>query len=106
MDSLVFKLSLRHYDQKSRKYFFQEQLKKKHSISKIVLTFQCLNKFCNSRPSASNFKSYSQSLQQLFLTVGQNNLVTKYHFEKGHKFEEIFFFKKEKLLLLSCLIST
>ena len=35
--------------------------------------------FANSQPSVSNFKSFSQSLEQFFLTVGQNNLVTKYH---------------------------
>ena len=32
-----------------------------------------LKKFANSRPSASNFKSFSRSLKQCFLTVGQNN---------------------------------
>ena len=31
------------------------------------------NFFANSRPSASNFKSFSRSLEQFFLTVGQNN---------------------------------
>ena len=31
----------------------------------------------NSRPSASNFKSFSQSLEQFFLTVGQNNFGNK-----------------------------
>ena len=30
-----------------------------------------LKKFANSRPSASNFKSFSWSLEQFFLTVGQ-----------------------------------
>ena len=29
--------------------------------------------FANSRPSASNFKSLSRSLEQFSLTVGQNN---------------------------------
>ena len=34
--------------------------------------------FANSRPSASNFKSFSQSLEHFFfLTVGQNNFVNK-----------------------------
>ena len=32
-----------------------------------------LKKFANSRPSTSNFKSFSQSLEKIFLTVGQNN---------------------------------
>ena len=56
---------------------FQEQVKKKHSDTKncselslfeqIVLV---ISKFANSQPSASNFKSFSQSLEQFFLTVG------------------------------------
>ena len=44
--------------------------------------------FKNSRPSASNFKSFSRSLEQFFLTVGQNNF--------GNKIP--FFFKK----LITC----
>ena len=36
-----------------------------------------LKKFATSRPSASNFKSFSQSLEHFFLTVGQNNYVNK-----------------------------
>ena len=42
----------------------------------------------NSRPKASNFKSFSQSLEQFFLTVGQNNLSNKVPFPhslKTHK---------------------
>ena len=33
--------------------------------------------FANSRPSASNFKSFSQSQEQFFLAVGQNNFGNK-----------------------------
>jgi hypothetical protein len=33
--------------------------------------------FANSWPSALNFKSFSQSLEQFFLTVGQNNFGNK-----------------------------
>ena len=33
--------------------------------------------FANFQPSASNFKSFSQSLEQFFLTVGQNNFGKK-----------------------------
>ena len=33
--------------------------------------------FANSRPSASNFKNFSRSLEQFFLTVGQNNFGNK-----------------------------
>ena len=36
-----------------------------------------LNIFENSRPSASNFKHFSHSLEQLFLTKGQNNFGKK-----------------------------
>ena len=42
-------------------------------------------KFANSGPSASNFKSFSQSLEQFFLTEGQNNFGNKipFPFEKN-----------------------
>ena len=33
-----------------------------------------IKKFANSRPSASNFKSFPRSLEQFFLTLGQINL--------------------------------
>ena len=55
-------------------------------LPKIVLNFHCLNiincssdlkNFANSRPSASNFKSFSRSLEQFFVTVGQNNFGSK-----------------------------
>ena len=36
--------------------------------------------FANSRPSASNFKSLSGSLEQFFLTVGQNHFDNKIPF--------------------------
>ena len=36
-----------------------------------------LGNFANSWPSASNFKSFSRSLEQFFLTVGQNNFGNK-----------------------------
>jgi hypothetical protein len=36
-----------------------------------------LKHFENSRPSALNFKSFSQPLVQFFLTVGQNNFGNK-----------------------------
>ena len=36
--------------------------------------------YANSRPSATNFKSFSGSLEQLFLTVGQNNFGNKIPF--------------------------
>ena len=55
-----------------------------HSISNIGLTFQCLLNcstdlkiFANSQTSASNVKSFSRSLEEFFLTVGQNNFGNK-----------------------------
>ena len=36
--------------------------------------------FANSKPSASNFKSFSRSLEHFFLTVGQNNFGNKIPF--------------------------
>ena len=36
-----------------------------------------LKNFETSRPSAKNFKGFSQSLEQFFLTVGQNNFGNK-----------------------------
>ena len=39
-----------------------------------------LKNFANSRPSASNFKRFSRSLEQFFLTVVQNNFGNKIPF--------------------------
>ena len=52
-------------------------------LPKIVLNFHCLNKLfklSQSWPSASNFKSFSRSLEHFFLTVGQNNFGSKIPF--------------------------
>ena len=43
--------------------------------------------FANSRPSASNFKSFSRSLEQFFLTVGQNNFGNKIPFPSASNFK-------------------
>ena len=52
------------------------------------MTFYCLNNCCsdlrnfaNFQPSASNFKSFSQSLEHFFLTVVQNNFGKKIQFK-------------------------
>ena len=65
----------------------QEQVKKAFCYQKLFWPFtvwiNCssdLNFFFNSRPSASNFKSFSQSLEQFFLKVGQNNFGNKFYF--------------------------
>ena len=66
---------------------FQEQVKKALCYQKLLWPFtvwkNCssdLKNFANSRPSASNFKSFSWSLAQFFLTVGQNNFGNKLPF--------------------------
>ena len=61
---------------------------KKHSVTKkmfwpFTAWTNCssdLKIFANSRPSASSFKSFSRSLEQFFLTVGQNNFANKIPF--------------------------
>ena len=62
----------------------QEQVKKAFCYQKLFWPFtvwiNCssdLKFFENSRPSASNFKSFSRSLEQFFVTVGQNNFGNK-----------------------------
>ena len=56
---------------------FQEQVKKAWTW---ISCSGDLKQFANSRPSASNFKSFSRSLEQFFLTVGQNNFDNKIPF--------------------------
>ena len=75
----------------------QEQVKKAFCYQELFWPFtvwtncsSVLKIFANSRPSASNFKSFSQSLEQFFLTVGQNNFGKVHIFWEGHKFCEIF----------------
>ena len=67
---------------------FRNKLEK-HSVDKncfelsLSIWINCSNdlkNFANSRPSASNFKSFSRSLEQFFLTVGQNNFGNKIPF--------------------------
>ena len=62
----------------------QEQVKKAFCYQELFWPFtvwiNCssdLKKFENSRPSASIFKTFSRSLEQYFLTVGQNNFGNK-----------------------------
>ena len=62
----------------------QEKVKKAFCYQKLFWPFtvwiNCssdLKNFANSRPSASNFESFSRSLEQFFLTVGQNNFGNK-----------------------------
>jgi hypothetical protein len=62
----------------------QEQVEKTFCYQKLFRPFtvwiNCssdLKIFANSRPSASNFKSFSRSLEHFFLIVGQNNFGNK-----------------------------
>ena len=62
----------------------QEQVTKAFCYQKLFRPFtvwkNCssdLKNFANSRPSASNSKSFSRSLEQFFLTVGQNKFGNK-----------------------------
>ena len=62
----------------------QEEVKTAFCYQKLFWPFtvwiNCssdLKIFENSRPSASNFKSFSRSLEQFFLTVGQYNFGNK-----------------------------
>ena len=65
----------------------QEQVKKAFCYQKLFWPFTVwinwssdLKNFTNSRPLASNFNSFSRSLEQFFLTVGQNNFYNKIPF--------------------------
>ena len=67
----------------------REQFKKEFCYQKLFWPFTVrtnssgdLNIFANSRPSASNFIFFSRSLEQFFLTVGQNNFGNKIPYEK------------------------
>ena len=70
----------------------QEQVKKAFCYQKLFWPFTAwmncsidLKNFANFWPSASNFKSFSRSVEQFFLTVGQNNFRNKIlFFPKGH----------------------
>ena len=77
----------------------QEQVKKAFCYQKLFWPFtvwiNCssdLKKFSNSRPSASNFKSFSRSLEHFFLAVGQNNLGNKLPFSL-YTFEYFFIYE-------------
>ena len=65
----------------------QEQVEKALCFRKLFWPFtiqiNCcseLTNFANSWPSALNFKTFSQSLEQIFLIVGQNNFGNKIPF--------------------------
>ena len=62
----------------------QEQVKKLFWPSTVGINGSSdLKSFANSLPSASNFKSFSRSLDQFFLTVCQNNFGSKILFSQN-----------------------
>ena len=74
----------------------QEQVKKAFCYQKLFWSFtvwiNCSNDqkiFANSQPSALNFKSFSRSLEQFFLTVGHNNFGNKIPFFTGKEEKNI-----------------
>ena len=69
--------------------------------------------FANSRPLASNFKTFSRSLEQFFLTVGQNNFSNKIPISLFTTHNNLFFLlftilaKSHFLVfLVSCIVSS
>ena len=83
----------------------QEQVKKAFCYQKLFWPFtvwiNCpsdLKHFANSRPSVLNFKSFTQSLEQFFLTVGQKNFGNKIPmFHKLSLFSSYFLGQKNRL---------
>ena len=68
-------------EKRKKKWFVRlrdELTVKKHSVTKNCSSD--LKIFANSRPSASNLKSFSRTLVHFFLTVGQNNFGNKIPF--------------------------
>ena len=64
----------------------QEQIKRHFVKLSWPFRINCssdLKNFANSSPSASNFKSFSRSQEQFFLTVGQKNFGNKIPFLKS-----------------------
>ena len=68
-------LSLRNLQEQVKKAFCYQELF--WPFTAWINCFSDLKNFANSWPSASNFKSFSRSLEQFFLTVGQNNYGNK-----------------------------
>ena len=68
-------LDLRNLQEKVKKAFCYQKLSWPFTV--WITCSSDLKKFANSQPSASNFQSFSRSLEHFFLTVGQNNLGNK-----------------------------
>ena len=86
---LIASTLINHYDRSNflDMRHLQEQVKKAFCYQQLFWPFtvwiNCssdLKKISNSRPSASNFKTFSRSLEQFFLTVGRNNFGNKIPF--------------------------
>ena len=74
---------MRNLQEQVKKAFVTKNYSDLSLFEQIVLVISKV--FTNSRPSASNFKSFSQSLEQFFLTVGQNNFGNKRPFTSEEK---------------------
>ena len=93
----------------------QEQVKKAFCYQKLYWPFtvwiNCssgLKNFANSRPSASNFKTFSWSLEQLFLTVGQNNFDNKIpilFYKNGSLHNFYIMTLPERLSIFGCIVN-
>ena len=69
----------------------QERIKKTLCYQKLFWPFTMrinLKNVANSRPSASNFKSFSRSLEYFFLAVGQNTFGSKIPYFCSHMYIE------------------
>ena len=72
-------LDLRNFQEQFKKAFcFYQKLFRPFSV--WINCSSALKNFANSQPSASNFKRFSWSLEQFFLTVGLNNFGNKIPF--------------------------
>ena len=97
----------------------QEQVKKAFCYQKLFWPFtvwiNCssdFKSFENSRPSSSNFRSFSQCLEQFFLKVGQNNIgnkipILKRNYEEGRiGFKKDLEFSQENKYLITFLMKS
>ena len=98
---------------------FNNELKK-HSVSKIILTFHCSNElfqlcdlknFVSSRSSALNLQKIFSITSTIFFTIGQNNFGNKipikflksiFHFDRKVKHFQKWYYFVTKIVLTYC----
>ena len=73
-------LDLRNLQEQVEKAFCFQKMFWPLSLFEYLTCSNDLKNIANSWPPASNFKSFSKSLEQFFLTVGQNNFGNKIPF--------------------------